>query len=144
MVRFVSLVLIVLYASLPGCTEEQCPTGVQPAGAFSNVVAITVNRADPFEFRWVPCCEVGRIDVHEKVSHKLLWTIATEALDGVVSPVPYGKMPAGARQLDFVGTGHQVQDRRWYTVTVWRRTGLGPIDGELVGSQRFQYLVSSS
>jgi hypothetical protein len=96
MVRFVSLVLFVPYASLPGCTEEQRPTGVQPAGAFSNVVAITVNRAEPFEFRWVPCCEVGRIDVHEKVSQKLLWSTATEDHDGVTSPVHYGKVPTAS------------------------------------------------
>ena len=141
MVRFVSLVLIVVYASLPGCTEEQCPTGVQPAGAFSSVVAITVNRADPFEFRWVPCCEVGRIDVHEKESQKLLWSIATEGHNGVESPVHYGKVPTGCHQLYFVGTDHQLQYRRWYTVTIWRWTGPEPTDGELIGSQHFQYLV---
>jgi len=128
-VRFVSSALLTILAS---CSDSTSPNE-QPECTGPVQVAVTPRSTTP-TFSWTPACRLFFVNIEPTGSGADLWNAISDSANAIASPVQYGVVPPGARQLT---TTVALQHGTSYGVFVFRWTGPGNQDGVLVGSQVF-------
>lgn len=116
-----------------GCSDGPSGAG-SPVPECTGPVSVTVGAGTAPRFTWTPACRVFFLLVEPAAAGTDLWSIISDGANVIAPPVTYGVVPSGVTESDSPtplvgGTAYEVYLFRW--------TGPGSQDGELVGSSTF-------
>lgn len=132
MTRFAIPFFILGAALAASCGEN----GVGPADLADcpAAVAVVVGSSTTPTVSWQPPCKLFFLIVEPATAGTDLWSIISRGANGISPPVVYGTVPAGVTQLVPPAT---LQPGTAYKVALWRFTGPGDEDGEIIAVQEF-------
>lgn len=117
---------------LCGCSEDN-PISPTPEDCTGPVQVSVSSGATP-TFAWTPLCSLFFVLVEPESSGADQWGVISDSTNAISPPVVYGVVPPGARELT---PPEALVSGITYEVLVFRWTGPGEEDGELVGQQKF-------
>lgn len=130
LMRRVSLLVTLTVVMLVGCSDDS--SGPEELPECTGQVTVSISAGTEPTFNWAPACRGFLLLVEEGATD--VWSVITLGSNDLAPPVTYGVVPAGATELDtpvplMVGTT--------YDVILFRHTGPGDDDGEIVTIQEF-------
>ena len=122
---------LVLLALVWSCSSDVTP-GVGPLPECSGPVNITIGSGTTPMISWLPECRLFFLLVEVGGADK--WGVITEGKNDIDPPVKYGDVPRGATEIR---APTPIKLATTYNVVLFRWTGPGAEDGEMIGSQTF-------
>lgn len=107
-----------------------------PTSRCTGPVEVAVSTLNTPAFSWTPACRSWFVLVEHDSSGADQWSIISDSTNAISPPVIYGVKPFGYGTRELVPPEALVSGNT-YRVSVFRWTGPGAQDGELVGLQKF-------
>jgi hypothetical protein len=124
--------LTALAALTPGCNDGMDSS---PLPECSAAVNLSVGSGTTPVLNWAPACRLFLVLVEDPTGTGDQWGVLSDSTNGIQPPVRYGMVPEGATKEVLPPT--PLQSGHEYRLIVFRFTGPGHEDGELIGQATF-------
>lgn len=125
--------LMLTLVPLSGCSEDD-PVAPAVVPECTGPVTARVTVGSEVVFSWSPDCALAGILVEPGDSGADQWMIMSEGANALESPVTYGVVPDGAREIH---AAEQLVVGQEYDLYLFRWTGPGPQDAVQAGTATF-------